>query len=106
MQRKEIDRDEYEAIRAELADVVEIIGSVTTIEGRHEAHGHTILIRQAGRFFVDTEDARHIGTKEEPAQPGRAKRVISPAETRGLEIGLGMRRARGVHGKDVQQLLP
>ena len=68
MQREEIDRDEYENIRSELTGIVEIIGSVTIIEGRHKDHGSVILIRQAGRFFVDADDATHIREKDERAR--------------------------------------
>ncbi|MCW6512292.1 hypothetical protein [Lichenifustis flavocetrariae] len=66
MQRKEIDRDEYEAIRGELTGVTETIGSVTTIEGRHEDLGETVLIRQAGRFFVDADEVSFVRAKGEP----------------------------------------
>ncbi len=78
MQRKEIDRDEYEAIRAEMIGIVEIIGSVTTIEGRHEDHGAVILIRQAGRFFVDADDASHIRAKGMPPRQALQSSLAAP----------------------------
>ena len=55
MQRKEIDRDEYETIKAGLTETIEVIWPVTTTEGGHEGYGSVIKIGQGGRFFVEAE---------------------------------------------------
>ena len=65
LQRVEIDRQEYEDIKVELAHRVETVGTVTTIQGRHDDHGEVVLIRQAGRFFLDADDVSHIRAKGE-----------------------------------------
>lgn len=64
MQRKEIDRQQFENIKTELTGIVDLSASnVTVIEGLHKDYGQTTLIRQDRRFFVDTENATLIRAK-------------------------------------------
>ncbi len=67
MHRKEIDRAQYEAIRAALIGMVEVSGPVSITEGWHQDHGTVFLIRQTGRFFADADDASLIRERSAPA---------------------------------------
>lgn len=52
-----IDRDEYEATRAELIDRHERQdGGAVIITGSHEDHGQVTLRREAGVFTIEAED--------------------------------------------------
>ena len=63
----EIDRQEYEDIKAELFDATEgRHGDVILVSGIHEEHGWTTLRREAGRFFAQVDEAENVRAKAVP----------------------------------------